>query len=121
MKTLFLLVLLTRNDAGDIGASFVNLETLVQCQQKETMVKGVFSSAGIPVIESRCVASDLQFSEFGHASSSSVIRYFYLIRFHEDVVEIKSVPDWQSCMIGKRQAGGKGRSYCSSSVQSLKQ
>ncbi|MBL3600014.1 MAG: hypothetical protein JMN25_09105 [gamma proteobacterium endosymbiont of Lamellibrachia anaximandri] len=31
MKLLFLLVLLTRNGAGDINASFVNTETLEQC------------------------------------------------------------------------------------------
>ena len=44
MKTLFLLVLLTRNDAGDINASFVNTNTLAQCRQKEALVEGVFDA-----------------------------------------------------------------------------
>ena len=74
MKTLFLLVLLTRNSAGDINASFVNTDTLEQCQQKALLVEGVFEAANIPVIESRCIRSELTFSEFNHASSSVMIR-----------------------------------------------
>ena len=83
MKTLFLLITLTQNGAGDINASFVNTETLQQCQQKAMMVEGVFKGSNIPVIESRCIESDLQFSEFGHASNASEIRNYFLISFDE--------------------------------------
>ena len=81
MKTLFLLITLTQNGAGDINASFVNTQTLQQCQQKLLMLEGVFNGSDIPVIESRCIKSDLQFSEFGHASTASKIRNYYLISF----------------------------------------
>ena len=119
MKTLFLLVLLSRYDAGDINASFVNTETLAQCQQKEALVKGIFSSAGIPVVESRCIPGELRFSEFGHSSTTRVMRHFYLIRFDREAVEIRTMPDWKSCMMGQEQSGAEVRFYCSSSVQSL--
>jgi hypothetical protein len=119
MKTLFLLIILTRNGAGDINASFVNTETLEQCHQKELMVDGVFKASYIPVILSRCTQSDLRFSEFGHAASSSKIRYFYLVRFDDESVQVKQMPDWSTCMAQAKQGSVSFRSYCSSSVQSL--
>ncbi len=120
MKTLFLLITLTQNGAGDINASFVNTETLQQCQQKALMVEGVFKASNIPVIESRCIKSDLQFSEFGHASASSKIRNFYLIKLDEEAVQISAMSDWYSCMEQQKNSVKQGRVYCSSSVQSLR-
>ena len=118
MKTLFLLITLTQNGAGDINASFVNTETLEQCQQKAAMVADVFSASNIPVIESRCIKSDLQFSEFGHASSASRIRHFYLISSDGKTLQISAMPDWSSC-VKQKKTSKQGRAYCASSVQSI--
>jgi len=118
MKTLFLLITLTQNGAGDINASFVNTETLEQCQQKASMVESVFTASSIPVIESRCMKSDLQFSKFGHASMASKIRNFYLIAFDDKTLQISAMPNWQTC-VKKRKLAPQDRVYCSSSVQSI--
>ena len=119
MKTLFLLIILTKNGAGDINASFVNTETLAQCQQKALMVEGVFIGSNIPVSESRCIKSELQFSAFGHAAMSSQIRNFYLLTFDEKTVSISAMPDWRTCMDQQNQGMTQGSVYCASSVQSL--
>jgi hypothetical protein len=119
MKTLFLLIMLTQNGAGDINAAFVNTETLEQCQQKAMMVEGVFQASAIPVIESRCIKSELKFSKFGHASTSSKIKSFYLIHFDRSSVQISPVSDWRACMDRQKDDVKQGRLYCSSSVQSL--
>ena len=121
MNTFFLLVILTQNGAGDINASFVNTETLEQCQQKAMMVEGVFQGSDIPVIESRCVKSDLQFTEFGHASTSSKIINFYLVSIDVASVRISPMPEWRACMDQQREGVEQGRVYCSSSVQSLRE
>lgn len=120
MKTLFLLITLTQNGAGDINASFVNTETLEQCQQKALMLESVFSASNIPVIENRCIKSDLQFSEFGHASAASEIRNFYLVSIDEKTLQISAMPDWRACMTRQKKGEQQGRIYCSSSVQSIK-
>ena len=120
MKTLFLLVLLTQNAAGDINASFVNTETLEQCRQKAAMVEGVFTGASIPVIESRCIRTGLEFSAFSHAASSNMPRYFYLVRVTDDRIDVEPADDWRSCKLQEKQWQGKGRLYCASSVQSLR-
>ena len=119
MKTLFLLITLTQNGAGDINASFVNTETLEQCQQKSLMVDSIFSASNIPVIESRCIKSDLEFSKFGHASTSSKIKNFYLIHFDETSVQISPMSGWKICMDRQKSGVKQGKVYCSSSVQSL--
>ena len=116
---LYLLMVLTQNGAGDINASFVNTLTLEQCQEKTLMVEAVFNTADIPVIEHRCIKSKLEFSEFGHAVSSSQINYFYLIHMDELAVQIKKIPDWSTCMMQARQSVEAGKTYCSSSAQFL--
>ena len=121
MKLLFLLVLLTRNGAGDIHVAFVNTQTLDECQQKELLVKGIFMSADIPVLESRCSRSELRFSEFVHASTSRMAHHFYLIRFDSEAVRVQKMPDWRSCMRKQAEGAAQGRIYCGSSVQTLKQ
>jgi len=119
VKILFLLIVLTQNGAGDINASFVNTDTLEQCRQKALLVEGVFKGADIPVIESRCIRSELRFSEFRHASTSSIIRNFYLVHIDDESVVITLIPDWKSCKQQEKQGVEKGRLFCSSSVQSL--
>jgi hypothetical protein len=119
MKTFFLLIILTQNGAGDINASFVNTETLEQCRQKALMVEGVFKGSNIPVIESRCIRSDLTFTEFSHASSSGMIRNFYLVHVDDVSIDIKQMPDWQSCNVQEKLGVEQGKVFCSSSVQSL--
>ena len=119
MKTFFLLIILTQNGAGDINASFVSTQTREQCQQKALTVEGVFQGSTIPVIESRCIKSDLQFSEFGHAATASKIRNFYLIKFDEKTVNISTVDDWYTCMHQQKNSVAQSRFYCTSSVQSM--
>ncbi|MFC1589518.1 hypothetical protein ACFL3P_04520, partial [Pseudomonadota bacterium] len=101
------------------NASFVNTETLLQCQQKALMLKSVFNDSDIPVIESRCIKSDLQFSQFGHAATSNVSRNFYLINFDEDEVRILTMPDWRTCKSQHKKLAKQDKVYCSSSVQLL--
>ncbi len=121
MKTLFLLITLTQNGAGDINASFVNTQTLKQCQQKALMVESIFTASKIPVLESRCIKSNLQFSEFDHASTASKIRNYYLIYQDEKTLQISAMPDWSRCIYNKKKMDLRhGIVYCSSSVQSIR-
>jgi hypothetical protein len=119
MNTLYLLVILSQNGAGDINASFVNTATLSQCQQKAQMVAGVFIAADILVIENRCIESEWQFSSFEHASSASQIRHFFLITADDKTMQIAPLPDWQSCVSLKKKTLLEARLYCASSVQSV--
>lgn len=120
MKTLFLLITLTQNGAGDINASFINTETLVQCQQKSLMLKNVFTASNIPLIESRCLESEMMFSEFNHASAASKIRNFYFIYQHEKILNISAMKNWSSCVNRKKSETRQGSTYCASSVQSIR-
>ncbi len=117
MKTLFLLITLTQNGAGDINASFVNTETLEQCQQKSLMLESVFIASNIPLIENRCIESEMKFSEFNHASAASKIRNFYFIYQHGKMMDISTMQDWRSCVDRKNLESRQGRAYCASSVQ----
>ena len=118
MKTLYLLITLTQNSAGDINAAFVNTETLDQCQQKTIMVESVFKGSNIPILESHCIKSNMRFSKFGHAANSIDIRNFYLTSFNDGIVSIISMPDWTTCIKQKDKTIQK-RVYCSSSIQSI--
>lgn len=119
MKSLYLLIILSQNGAGDINVAFVNTETLHQCQQKAQLVEGIFKTAEIPVIERRCIESSMQFSAFDHTSAAGKIRKFYLVNFDETTVRISAVRDWLTCMKQQKVPAQQGRLYCSSSVQSI--
>jgi len=119
MKTLFLLIVLTRNGAGDINASFVNTQTQEQCQQKIQVVEAVFRAAGIAVIESRCIKNKQVFSGFEHALNSADIRYFYYIDLQEISVSILPMANWRQCMDTQKVNAGKAGGYCCSSVQAV--
>lgn len=84
------------------------------------MVEGVFRASDITVIESRCIESDLQFSEFGHASNASNIRNFFLISFDNKKLDITAMSDWHTCMEHQKNNVKQGKVYCSSSVQSIR-
>ena len=83
------------------------------------MVESVFSASDIPVLESRCINSKLQFSEFSHASSTSKIQNFYLIYLDDKNVKITKQHDWRTCMESQKSGVKQGKVYCASSVQSL--
>jgi len=120
MKTLFLLITLTQNAAGDINASFVNAQTLELCQQKSLMAENIFSASNISVLENRCIQSDLQFSEFGHAALASMIQNYYLIYQDEETLQILPMSDWKKCIEKKKKMALQYNIvYCSSSIQSV--
>ncbi|MCB1759588.1 MAG: hypothetical protein KDI68_07370 [Gammaproteobacteria bacterium] len=118
MKILFLMILLTRNGAGDLNAAFVSTGDIGECQLRMLAVRGIFHSAGVEVVEGRCVASGLRFSEFEHARSSRQARHFYLLRF-EPGLEVLEQPEWRSCHLNARNDDSPGLRYCASSVQRL--
>jgi len=111
--------MLTQNDAGDVNAAFVSTPTQLECRQKEAMVKGIFISAGVRVIESRCIQSDLRFSEFAHASSSSMQRYFYLVSTSGAQLKIREESGWHSCMNAQKIHADTGSNWCASSIQAI--
>ncbi|MCB1754024.1 MAG: hypothetical protein KDJ38_00790 [Gammaproteobacteria bacterium] len=113
---LFLLLVLTRNGAGDINAAFVHAPTLEACEMHQTLTQSIFVAAGVDVIESRCGKSRLRFSEFNHAASSSMIRNFYTIDLQGAGLAIEAAGDWPRCQEKSLQKAGL---ICASSVQSL--
>lgn len=118
MQTLFLLILLTQNGAGDINAAFVTIPTRGQCEQKALMVASIFSSARIPILERRCIQSGLRFTPFEHLAGSRAPRHFYLLEFNPQGVEIQPQHDWRTCMQTQRAWRKEGRRvYCASSTQ----
>lgn len=116
MNTFFLLILLTQNGAGNVSASFVETDNREQCTVKQKVVAGIFSTARVKILESRCIPGRYRFSEFGHATSSASKRHFYWIDFNAMPIEITRASDWRSCM--EREAAiDKAGFYCASSIQ----
>ncbi len=112
MNMLFLLLVLTKNAAGDINAAFVNADNPAACVLKQEQLKGIFLGAGIPIVYSGCDSSRIIFPEYKHATSSLQKRYFYQITLNNKGFSIQSIKDWQEC---KSSPPGV---ICASSVQS---
>jgi len=119
MEMLYLLLVLTRNGAGDVSAAFVNSESLEACRVSQAMVEGIFVSQGIPLISSECRLSPLRFTPFEHVDTTRARRYHYLIDPQASTPQIRPVPDWKRCREGESQRPGERRIYCASSTQRL--
>jgi len=119
MEMLYLLLVLTRNGAGDVSAAFVNSESLESCRVSQAMVEGIFVSQGIPLVYSECRPSPLRFTPFEHVDTTRARRYHYLIEPQASTPQIRPVPDWPSCRKAERQGPGERRIYCASSTQQL--
>lgn len=119
--TLFLLLVLSQNGAGDIHASFVNSATLTDCRLSQAMVQGIISSQGISQVFAECVPSTLKFTAFNHLGSTRAVRYFYLINVDgTESIGIQPMQQWKACMAAQRHQQQVGKSsYCASSSQRL--
>ncbi|MEJ2454409.1 MAG: hypothetical protein P8103_09665 [Candidatus Thiodiazotropha sp.] len=120
MTSLYLLLLLTQNGAGDVNAAFVNSDSLASCEGSRLMVEAIFKSRSIPVLYQQCLLSDLRFSPFQHADSTRVERHHYLIVPPADGIDLRIEPmgDQQGCLAVRRQVK-PATVYCASSVQFL--
>lgn len=116
MKTLYLLMVLSQNGAGDINASFVNSANQEDCLTAQAMVQGIFISNSIPLLYSNCFPSTLKFTPFEHSNSTSARRFHYLIRLGNEEILIDPVEDWQAC-VKSAQKTGEWTAYCASSTQ----
>ncbi len=122
MKSLYLLLLLTQNGAGDINAAFVNSDSMAACERSRLMVEAIFKSRSIPVLYQQCLLSDLRFSPFEHADTTRVERNHYMIVPPADGNDLRIEPmgDQQGCLALSRQVK-PATAYCASSVQSLRE
>lgn len=120
MKSLYLLLLLTQNGAGDINAAFVSSNSPEACEQSRLMVETIFRSRAIPVLYQQCLRSNLRFSPFAHADSTQVTRYNYLIvpPANNKALKIISIPDHKGCL-EQRGKSESFTSYCASSIQKI--
>lgn len=118
METLFLMLLLTQNGAGDINAAFVSAETMDACELSRQRVAAVFESSRIPILYQKCQQSELRFTPFWHANSSATQRQFYLVELLQEgeSFQITQVKDYWACR-EKRGVNQSGQTLCASSVQ----
>jgi len=121
MNTVFLLVLLTLSDAGQINASFVNTDSLNACQNKSKMLGAVILTLGTKILENRCFASELNFSKFSHGQSKQAVRYNYNIVLNDDRVDVSQSKNKMECIINKEKLmlTNDGEVYCTTSKQQI--
>jgi len=119
MEMLYLLLVLTRNGAGDISAAFVNSESLEACRVSQAMVEAIFTNQQIPLLYSDCRLSSQRFTPFEHVNTSRARRYPYLVDLGSSTPKIQSMADWQSCRRAEQNGDRGSRIHCVSSTQRL--
>jgi len=97
MNTAFLLILLTINSNGIPSVSFVNTQTMEQCNAKSSMIKALFKVSNIQIDSSRCVGSMLRFSKYGHNPSSNAPRNYWLVDILSQSEPLIAVADFNAC------------------------
>lgn len=119
MDTAFLLILLTLSGSGQMAVNFVNTDDMDTCQGKTILLDNILSKGGVKIIENRCLPSPLKFSPFSHKPAASGKRQAYAVRLGEQQVEVKALPNLNSCTQAMRSASQSAdlRLYCATSTQ----
>lgn len=111
MKLGFLMIILTLVDNGQISAAFVSTETLQECEQRATVVRGILEKGEYPIEQMVCRAADVEFEPFAHGMEEFAERQTYLVSFDDKTAKVEKVA---ACDGGAQPAPG---TWCATSTQ----
>lgn len=101
-----LMIILTGGEGKPVDASFIEVETVAECEERAAKAKAVFPQAGLNYIAHYCATSKVVFDDFLHNPEPTGPQYTFDLTFSEDGKELlsaKSHKSFEQC----RKDGGK--------------
>lgn len=100
IKEIMLMIMMTGGGDNPVDASFIAVETMVECEERAAKAIAVFPAAGIPYVRHHCVTSHILFDDFLHNAEPTGPAYFFNMTFSEDrgqLIEAKPFPSLKKC------------------------
>lgn len=113
MKFGFLMIILTLLENGQMSAAFVNTQTLEECENRATVVRGILEKGDVDIKEMACRPSETEFEPFLHGTEEDAERFAYVIMIDDASARVEQVA---SCEAVSTATAGQ---YCATSTQNL--
>lgn len=104
IKEVILMIMMTGGGENPVDASFIEVETLVECEERAGRAITVFPQAGIKYVEHHCVSSQIKFSDFLHNPEPTGPKYFFDLHFSKEDEKLLSAKSYAS--VKECQAAG---------------
>lgn len=121
MNTGIVMIILTLLPGGDLSASFVNTDTLAECEQRLGRIRPILENGKVGLKEAGCFRSPAQFDYFDHDPPADAPRHSFLIELAGDLASVRKLAASEDCPAILEQAdrsAGKAR-YCTTSTQDM--
>ena len=106
LKEVILMIILSGNEGEPVDASFIEVDTVAECEERAASAKAVFPQAGLTYVGHYCARSEIKFDDFLHNPEPTGPQFTFDLTFSEDgkvLLKARSHKSFAQC----RKDGGK--------------
>lgn len=106
LKEMILMIILTGGEDKPVDASFIEVDTVAECEERVATAKAVFPKAAIRYVGHYCATSKIKFDDFLHNPEPTGPQFTFDLTFSKDGKELlKAAPhtSFKQC----QEDGGK--------------
>lgn len=100
LKEVILMIILTGGEGKPVDASFIEVESATECEERAASAKAVFPQAGLHYVGHYCATSKIKFDDFLHNPEPTGPQYTFDLTFSEDrkkLLTAKSHKSFKQC------------------------
>lgn len=119
MNTGIVMIILMLLPGGEPSASFVNIDTAEECEQRLDRIRPILEGGKAVLQEVGCFRSTVQFDDFDHDPPTDTPRHTFFVGLHGDQATIRKLKTLDECRSTQNRVNGKSqdKSYCTTSTQ----
>ncbi len=103
---------------GDLSSSFVNIDTIDECNQRLHRILPILENGDSELQEAGCFHSSMQFNYFDHDPPKDAPRYTFLIDLQPDQATMRKLANPAECRAVLEWQDAP-RKYCTTSTQDV--
>jgi len=116
INQVILMIMMTGGGDLPVDASFIEVQTIAECEQRAANAIAVFPKAGINYVRHNCVTSKIKFDDFLHNPEPTGPKYIFNLDISPDGKNLDAAKPYAS-LKECQQAGGKS---CVIAYQNIK-
>jgi len=105
IKEVILMIMMTGGGDGPVDATFIEVETQAECQERAANAIKVFPMAEITYVGHHCVTSQTRFSDFLHNPEPTGPKYYFDLVMSKDGKTLTAATPYVSLEICKDRGG----------------
>ncbi|NOZ65192.1 MAG: hypothetical protein GXP00_01630 [Alphaproteobacteria bacterium] len=94
IKEIILMIMMTGGGEAPVDASFIQVDTREECEQRAANAIAVFPKAGIKYVGHHCAGSKFIFDDFLHNPEPTGPKYFFDLTFSGDGKQLTGVTSY---------------------------